>query len=266
VNGELEAATEFDRRMNRRAASDAQPIPMGWVLRHPALPDVHHLNLVALVDPLPAAMTGGELAALVDAHQAGLGHRRVMLDDADAGERMSAELEARGWERDRIVWMALRSEPSAALADPRARLLTGDEGPDAQRATMAEEDFGPYSAPGLVDRLLEAQALVRAGTTALMFGAGQGECVASHCTLFCDENLAGRRVAIIDNVATLRLHRRQGLSRAAVSAAIRAAGEWGADLIALPADADDWPQVFYAGLGFVPIGRQVGFTGTRASR
>ena len=29
-------------------------------------------------------------------------------------------------------------------------------------------------------------------------------------------------------------------------------------MIVVPADADDWPQVMYAGLGFVPLGRQVG--------
>jgi hypothetical protein len=28
----------------------------------------------------------------------------------------------------------------------------------------------------------------------------------------------------------------------------------------VPADADDWPQIIYAGLGFVPIGRQITFT------
>jgi hypothetical protein len=28
----------------------------------------------------------------------------------------------------------------------------------------------------------------------------------------------------------------------------------------VPADADDWPQVIYAGLGFEPVGTQVHFT------
>ncbi len=42
--------------------------------------------------------------------------------------------------------------------------------------------------------------------------------------------------------------------------ALRAAGEWGADLIVVPADADDWPQLMYASLGFRALGRRWLFT------
>ncbi len=38
------------------------------------------------------------------------------------------------------------------------------------------------------------------------------------------------------------------------------ADRWGAELIVVPADADDWPQLMYAGLGFEPLGRQVTLT------
>ena len=55
---------------------------------------------------------------------------------------------------------------------------------------------------------------------------------------------------MIEEVGTLASHRERGLAKAVVSAAIRSAGEWGADLIVVPADADDWPQLLYAKLGF----------------
>jgi hypothetical protein len=45
-----------------------------------------------------------------------------------------------------------------------------------------------------------------------------------------------------------------------VCAAVAHAGRWGAELIVVPADADDWPQVMYARLGFAPAGRQVALT------
>jgi GNAT superfamily N-acetyltransferase len=61
-------------------------------------------------------------------------------------------------------------------------------------------------------------------------------------------------------VATLPAYRERGLAKATVSAAIAAAGEWGADQVTVPADADDWPQVLYAKLGFEPIGVQLSFT------
>jgi GNAT superfamily N-acetyltransferase len=65
---------------------------------------------------------------------------------------------------------------------------------------------------------------------------------------------------MVEEVGTLPEYRERGLATAVVSAAIRAAGEWGADVIVVPADADDWPQLLYAKLGFVPIGKQVSLT------
>ena len=67
-------------------------------------------------------------------------------------------------------------------------------------------------------------------------------------------------MATVEAVATLREQRQQGLARAAVSMAMRAAGDWGADLIVVAADADDWPQLMYASLGFRALGRRWQFS------
>ena len=157
--------------------------------------------------------------------------------------------------------MALRSDPPTALSDARARVLDEDELRSLQLACLRQEVVGP-SVPGELPALLaEAQALLRATTPSQRFGAGQpGAEPASSCTLFLDADVGGRRVATVEAVATLREHREQGLARAAVSMALRAAGEWGADLIVVPADADDWPQLMYASLGFRALGRRWQFT------
>jgi GNAT superfamily N-acetyltransferase len=260
VSVELAAALELERRITRRAADSCAELPWGWEVRHHRLTDVHHLNALLLPARLPPEESASDLVALADARQGDLGHRRFVLDDERAADRMAPELLEAGWERDRTLYMALRSDPRVALTDPRARLVSEEQLQEAQRMTLAEDDFGPDTFPGLVGQLVEAQAALRAGTAALGFGAGQGGEIASHCTLFCEADLADRRVALIDHVGTLRAHRQQGLAKAAVSAAVRAAGEWGADLIVVPADADDWPQLLYAGLGFAALGRQVAFT------
>jgi GNAT superfamily N-acetyltransferase len=65
---------------------------------------------------------------------------------------------------------------------------------------------------------------------------------------------------MVEQVATVPAYRGRGLATATVSAAIAAAGEWGADQVTVPADADDWPQLLYAKLGFEPVGVQVSFT------
>ena len=262
MSPELAAAQDFERRITRRAAETWTELPLGWEARHPGLADVHHLNTLLLRAPLPAEVGARELMALAEARQGDLHHRRLVLDDEAAGERVSGEMVDGGWERDRTLYMSLGSDPQDALIDPRARVLSEEQLRVVQHATLGEDDFGPLSSPGLIDRLVAAQAALRTGTRAIGFGAGDGEVVVSHCTLFCEAEPTDRRVALIDTVGTLQAYRQQGLAKAVVSAAVRAAGEWGADLIVVPADADDWPQLLYAGLGFAPLGRQVGFTRT----
>ena len=67
-------------------------------------------------------------------------------------------------------------------------------------------------------------------------------------------------MATVEEVGTLIAHRGRGLARAVVLAAVAYAARWGADLIVVAADADDWPQLMYARLGFAAIGRQVTLT------
>ena len=75
-----------------------------------------------------------------------------------------------------------------------------------------------------------------------------------------DADAAGRRVAYIDQVATQRAYREQGLAHAVLGACLRCARAWGAQRIVLQADAEDWPQIFYVGLGFRSVGELWTFT------
>ena len=252
-------ARAVDLAVARRGCREAVEIPGGWALRHPALPTVYHLNLVHLSGSA-TGLGADDLVRLADRWLAGCGHRRVTLDDATAAEALAPELTARGWERGRTLFMALAGDPARALVDPRAREVSDAELVALQRATFAQDTDVVGEHPGLPARLADAQSALRAGTRAIGFGAGEHGDLASMATLFLDPDVGGRRVALIDQVATLRDSREQGLAKAAVSAAVRAAGAWDAQLIALPADADDWPQLMYASLGFIPVGRQLTFT------
>ena len=93
-----------------------------------------------------------------------------------------------------------------------------------------------------------------AGTSSLVFGAGEDGDLQSMCELFLDPDVEGVRMAMVEQVATLPAYRERGLAKAVVGAAIAAARDWGAELIMVPADADDWPQIIYAGLGFETSG------------
>ncbi|HWE10770.1 MAG TPA: GNAT family N-acetyltransferase [Solirubrobacteraceae bacterium] len=257
---DLLAALRIDRRVRRRAAAEVVPLPGGLVVRHPKLWDVHYLNALILDaggHPPPGA---AEFVALADRWLAGLEHRHVVFDDAAAGERAAADVAAAGWERRRTSFMVFAGDRHAVGADPRAREISDAEMEALQLAGLREEVPEAALRSGLAERLALTQRVLRAGTPARCFGAGEGEDLQSMCTLFLDGDVDGRRVAMLEEVGTLIAHRRRGLARAAVEAAIAAALDWGADLIVVPADADDWPQVMYAGLGFTPVGRQVSLT------
>jgi GNAT superfamily N-acetyltransferase len=258
--GELAAALSADLGTRLRACPESVAIPDGWVVRSERLAAVHHLNAVVLgtAGPLDADRYDAESIDHASARwQADRTERCVVIDDEPAAERLADDLVARGWERMRTLFMVLRRDPAEIVVDARARELSEAELVPLQAACFAEQGFGAPAAGGLPALLAEAQALMRATTPSRRFGAGPaGGEPASMCTLFLDDDAAGRRVATVEAVATRRDHREQGLARAAVAAAIRAAGRWRADLIVVPADADDWPQLMYASLGFAPLGRR----------
>jgi GNAT superfamily N-acetyltransferase len=256
VTETLAAALRVDRRIRERAASEVIPISEGVVVRHPELWDVHYLNALILSAGAPAATTA--VVDLADRWLGDLRHRHVVFDDAAAGERAAADLPV--WERRRTSFMVFTGDPDKVPRDPRARPISDAEMEALQLAALREEVPEAAVRSGLAERLAATQRTLRAGTPARCFGAGEAGRPQSMCTLFADEDVGGRRVAMVEEVVTLVAHRGRGLARAVVGAAILAALAWEAELIVVPADADDWPQVMYGGLGFVPVGRQVSLT------
>ena len=257
---ELQRALELDRRVALRGAERTIEIPEGWVVLHDQLPRVHTLNMLILGAPLPMTLDAARLESLADTWLGQLGHRFVRIDDPTGAARLTSKLLTAGWQRQRTVFMVLRADPRAALVDPRARQISDAELDAVMLANFEHYDYGPDASPELVGELVRAQREMRRGTPALGFGAGEDGGLQSMTTLFMDPDVDGARVAMVEQVGTLPDYRERGLARAAVSAAVAAAGAWGAELITVPADADDWPQLLYAKLGFEPLGIQVSFT------
>jgi hypothetical protein len=263
----LAAVLAFDRGIRMRGAQRVIDLPGGVVIRHDGLPILRHLNAVLLDAPLAAELAEPTaFIDLADRQLAGLGHRYLVLDDVAAAERLAPALLDAGWTRERVVYMVRARDadrpPRPGLArrldEPTARALHAEV--TAEEVPADEGVQGPIAA-ALVRQLVEGQAAVRAGTRSICFGAGEDGQLASICTLFI-----GDRIAMIEEVGTLTAQRERGLARAVVGAAIDAAFEAGAEEIAVPADADDWPQVLYAKLGFDPLGTQVSFALRKAGR
>jgi GNAT superfamily N-acetyltransferase len=259
---DMHSLLAFDRSVRVAGATDVTELPAGVVIRHSALPVLHHLNAVLLDAPLaPELRQASRLIALADEQLAGLGHRHVVLDDADAAERLAPELALRGWTQQRVLLMLRVRAPDRRSPAGAARALAAGEAHRLQLEITGEEaprDEGVRGAvaDALVRQLVAGQEAVRAGTRSIVFGAAaDGEPLASMCTVF-----AGDGIAMIEEVGTLERFRERGLARAVVTAAIDAAVGLGCETIFVPADADDWPQLLYVKLGFEPVARQVSFT------
>jgi GNAT superfamily N-acetyltransferase len=255
----LALALALDRRVAIGGATETFAIPEGCVILNAELADVHHLNEVMLDAPLSAAFDAQALVTLSDRWLAGVRHRFVRVDDQAGGERLAPELVAAGWERSRTVMMVRGADPPPAL-DPRARTITESELDEVMLANLSAADYRADGFPGLPRLLVDAQFAMLAGTPSLAFGAGEDGGLQSMCELFLDPDVEGVRMAMVEQVGTLPGYRERGLAKAVVGAAIAAARDWGAELITVPADADDWPQIIYAGLGFETVGTQVQFT------
>ncbi len=246
-------ALALDRGIRIRGAQESSAVPGGVVIRHSGLPSIYHLNSLLLDAPLAAAIDAPQIIQLTDEWLGDLGHRRAVLDDADGAQRVEPGLLQAGWWRQRTVFMVWRGEPHPAR-DERAT-ETGERALRAiQSRLLAEERPGQDS---LVAELVKAQAALRAGTSARGFVAEGGDGPASSCTLFIDGSAGA---AMIEEVGTLVAYRQRGLARAVVSCALRTAIAEGLDPVVIPADADDWPQLLYAKLGFEPVALQVSFT------
>jgi GNAT superfamily N-acetyltransferase len=257
VDQRLSAALAFDRGVRVRGAARVERFPGGVVVRHDGLPMLHHLNAVLLDAPLAAELRDA-VPALADERLDGVDHRHVVLDDADAAQSLAPELLAAGWSHQRVVFMCSERGPDHRPRPGVAREIDDSEAHALQHELLTEDaparrDTAVVAA--LADQLVVGQEAVRAGTHAKCFAAGEDGDLRSMCTLFLADG-----IAMIDEVGTLRDHRGRGLARAVVTAALEAARRQGCHEIIVCADADDWPQLMYAKLGFEPLGMQVSFT------
>jgi len=235
---------KFDRAVRARAATRSLSIPGGLVVLHDRLPTIHHLNALLL----NRAGDGPSVAALADRWLGHLGHRHVVVDDPSA-------VAPQGWSVERTLFMAWRG--GRGERDARAREITDDEQRALQLKLYAEErGCASPLADALIAALLAGQESIRAGTPSRCFGAGEDGSSSASCTLLYEPG----GVALLEEVGTLLADRGRGLGRAVVLAALGAAQDAGCDPIVVPADAEDWPQLLYARLGFEPIGIQLSFT------
>jgi GNAT superfamily N-acetyltransferase len=182
----------------------------------------------------------------------GFGHRTIcMLDEAD-GRRIGEEVEAGAarwprWEVERtryMLWRGGKAEPGAAR---EVRLAEVDDLRKALITELTPRTIDDFDAT--VDQLLDLNLrYARAAGDRWFVAPAEGEPASACCLL--------RRggIAQVEDVATLEAARERGYARAIVLSAVAAAQAAGDATIFLTAEAADWPQLFYARLGFETVG------------
>lgn len=241
-------AAGFEHWMQDQAAERVEDFPWGRAVFNDTFDRVYDLNALRVERP-DTAMTVDALAAEADRLHSAAGHlhRRVVVADEAAGERLAPGFRALGWEVRRFLFMAQLREPDDASPRAPVRELGEAEHWEAKRWFMAgaPEAFDD----DVIRQLLEKDRLKEGFVDFRRFGVDAGGKVVSVCELYSDG-----KTAQVEDVSTQEPYRGRGYARATVLTAAAAARTAGCDLVFLVADQDDWPKELYRKLGFDPIG------------
>lgn len=249
---ELARAVAFEEALRDVAVERTVETPFGPALFNATYRDLWMLNV------LRAERAGrAEAKEIADEAErvqgaAGLGHRRVLFTDPDAGERAAPGFQDLGWRVDRFVFMALKRQPA------RATDTTVVEEVDAAslgeiREVIAREQLPELTAPVLT-QLRASSTLFHGPGNARHFAVRIDGRIVSATDLFSDGGTAQ-----VEEVATLPEFRGRGYASAVVQRAVDEALATGHDFVFLIADSDDWPKELYRRLGFDEVGNEWAF-------
>jgi GNAT superfamily N-acetyltransferase len=239
----LERIKAFLRHLEERTCDEVVPVRHGVALQTPSLALVWQLNAVRVDD------TEADVAAVTaeaEQLQSGLAHRKLVVHDEDQGAALAAGLAERGWNVSRLLVMVRARPPERPAPAGLGAEVGRERGAAALAAFRREQPFGWQDQA--VEQLAAMDERFQCAGPARDFAAPADD-PASSCRLYSNGELAQ-----IDEVGTLRAHRRSGFASAAVLAAADAAAADGYDPVFLLTDADDWPQHLYRRLGFDEVG------------
>jgi ribosomal protein S18 acetylase RimI-like enzyme len=235
----VERMRALEHRVHEAAATRREEFAGGVAYFDDELPVVYDANFVRLDRDCPGP------AGEIDRLQAGLGHRKVLVEDESLLERVGPALRARGLAQRGLVVLA--REPGGML-DPDVRELPFEELMPVRRQAVAERQ--PLAEPGVVEQLAR-HGERRGGRWLVAFGSGRA---AAQLVVFSHGGLAQ-----IEDVVTLEDYRGRGLAKRLIGHALELVAP-DHDTVFLAADADDWPVDFYRRLGFRHVESRADFT------
>ncbi len=239
---------EFELALDAAVCEELVEGEWGRAFLCPGLDLVYDASFVAIERP---GMAMAEVAALAEEvlGGAGLEHRTVVVLDQVEAARLASELgDAPGWELERTEYMVWERE-SGRRAEIAAREVSLEQ-IAALRAQLIEENLaaGSREPARTARQLVELERRCGAVAGDRWFVAPATDPQAACCLL------GDGTIGQVEDVGTLARARGRGLAQAIVLAALAASCEAGHELTFLSAEADDWPRLMYAKLGFRKVG------------
>jgi GNAT superfamily N-acetyltransferase len=224
-----------------------EPWAHGTVVRASRYPSYYDFNLVRVEDD--PGLGVDDLVSVADQALAGLAHRRIDFDLAEAAEPLRRGFEARGWKAMRLLFMRHEGERGQRSdAGACAEEVPYNAAHDL-RAAWHREDFGDRN-PGAYFAHAREVALRRGVRVLVVRKDGVPVAFA--------QLIQGGSGAEITDVYVHPEQRGRGLGTAITGAAIEAAAAvpdlW------IAADDEDRPKELYARLGFRPVWTSMEFT------
>jgi ribosomal protein S18 acetylase RimI-like enzyme len=257
----------FELALDEEVCDEVHRESWGRLFLTPSTPLIWDANWVAIE---AVGLSLDQIVAIADDALGGegLGHRTIgLLGEAD-GKRLGEEVEVDAakwprWEVERtryMLWRGGEVEPPPARSQnwsdsdqkcerASVREVRLAEIADLRKAIIAESMPAGGDGPEAVDQLFELDRRYGVPGGDRWFVAPAAGEPMSACRL-----LRADGIGQVEEVGTLTPARERGYAKAVVTAAIAAAQAAGDQTIFLTAAADDWPQLFYARLGFETIG------------
>jgi ribosomal protein S18 acetylase RimI-like enzyme len=248
---DLERAATFEDALLEAAAERIERVHLGSAVFTDSLPVIWSLNFLRVED---TGASAEEIAAEAERLQggAGLEHRRVAIQDENAGRNLEEGFSALGWKPDVFLFMVPQREPNRSV-DTSAVIEVEREALRPIREAILGEWLGDLDGEVMRQIGESDRRFAVAGNARHFAVVVDGEAVSS-TDLFSDG-----RTAQIEDVGTLPDHRGAGHASAVVTKALEEAFAMGHDFIFLVADARDWPKEMYRRLGFDGIGERYAF-------
>jgi hypothetical protein len=173
----LERAWAFDRELQERSASRVHRFDLGAALYTPELPRVYDANFIR-IDRGYASLTPEFTKRLADELQGDLDHRKLVIPNVAAGERLVEGLD-RPWAVTRTVVMAYKGPPRR---DPEA--ARGAEVMDPHALRGVREEALPDRDPELRRQVAAYPERLALANSGRMFAARADDELGAFCTLF----------------------------------------------------------------------------------